>query len=155
MHCPLFGLGQDHYTEVKGCCLESSVAMLLFVCLFVLFFFFVFFKNLFGKATKKTPKLLSAGPLRRASNGNQGKVQVHNQLLPAWHPATIQGDVIKWKHFPCFWPVTRSFDVFFDLHLNKRLSKQSQGWWFETQSCSLRRHSNAVDQIPLISGFPT
>ena len=24
-------------------------------------------------------------------------------------------------------PVTRSFDVFFDLHLNKRLSKQSGG----------------------------
>ena len=32
-------------------------------------------------------------------------------------------------------PVTRA--VFFDLHLNKRLSKQSWGWWFETPSCSL------------------
>ena len=33
-------------------------------------------------------------------------------------------------------PVTRSFDVFwfFDLRLNKRLSKQSRGWWFETLS---------------------
>ena len=29
-------------------------------------------------------------------------------------------------------PVTRGFDVFFDLRLNKRLSKQSWGWWFET-----------------------
>ena len=29
-------------------------------------------------------------------------------------------------------PVTRNFDVFFDLHLNKRLSKQSWGWWIET-----------------------
>ena len=29
-------------------------------------------------------------------------------------------------------PVTRSFDAFFDLHLNKRLSKQSRGWWSET-----------------------
>ena len=27
-------------------------------------------------------------------------------------------------------PVTRSFDVFFDLRLNKCLSKQSWGWWF-------------------------
>ena len=26
--------------------------------------------------------------------------------------------------FPAQWPVTRSFDVFFDQHLNKRLSKQ-------------------------------
>ena len=34
-------------------------------------------------------------------------------------------------------PVTQSFDVFFDLCLNKWLSKQSWGWWFETPSCSL------------------
>ena len=27
-------------------------------------------------------------------------------------------------------PVTRSFDVFFDMRLNKQLSKQSWGWWF-------------------------
>ena len=39
-------------------------------------------------------------------------------------------------------PVTRSFDVFFHLRLNKRLNKQSWGWWFETLSCSLWRHSN-------------
>ena len=31
-------------------------------------------------------------------------------------------------------PVTRSFDVFFDLRLIKRLSKQSWGWRFETLS---------------------
>ena len=37
-------------------------------------------------------------------------------------------------------PVTRSFDVFFDLRLNKRLSKQSRSWWFETLSRSLWRH---------------
>ena len=34
--------------------------------------------------------------------------------------------------FPVQGPVTRSFDVFFDLHPNKRLSKQSIGLWFET-----------------------
>ena len=44
--------------------------------------------------------------------------------------------------FPAQMPVTRSFDVFFDLSLNKRLSKQSWGWWFETLSCSLWRHCN-------------
>ena len=38
--------------------------------------------------------------------------------------------------------VTRSFDVFFDLCLNKRLSKQWWGWWFETLSHPLWRHSN-------------
>ena len=45
--------------------------------------------------------------------------------------------------FPAQRPVTRSFDVFFDQHPNKRLSKQWWGWWFETPSCSLWRHCNA------------
>ena len=39
-------------------------------------------------------------------------------------------------------PVTRSFDVLFDLHRNKRLSKQSWDWWFETPSHPLWRHCN-------------
>ena len=39
-------------------------------------------------------------------------------------------------------PVTRNFDIFFDLRLNKRLSKQTWGWWFETPSQPLWRHSN-------------
>ena len=39
-------------------------------------------------------------------------------------------------------PVTRSFDVFFDLRLYKRLSRQSWGWWFATLSCPLWRHCN-------------
>ena len=29
-------------------------------------------------------------------------------------------------------PVTRNFDFFIDLRLNKRLSKQSRDWWFDT-----------------------
>ena len=41
-------------------------------------------------------------------------------------------------------PVTRSFDVFLNLRLNKRLSKQSWGWWFETLPHQLWRHSNAI-----------
>ena len=44
--------------------------------------------------------------------------------------------------FPAQRPVTRSFDVFFDLRLNKRLSKQLWGWWFEPTSRPLWRHSN-------------
>ena len=44
--------------------------------------------------------------------------------------------------FPAQRPVTRSFHVFFHLCLNKRLSKQSWGWWFETRSRSLWRHCN-------------
>ena len=36
--------------------------------------------------------------------------------------------------FPTQRPVTLSFDVFFDVRLNKRLSKQSWNWLFETPS---------------------
>ena len=73
-------------------------------------------------------------------------------------------EAIKWKHFLRYWPflrgiyrspvnslhkgpVTRSFDIFFDLCLNKWLSKQSWGWWFEMPSCSLWCHFN--DEIYL------
>ena len=44
--------------------------------------------------------------------------------------------------FPAQRPVTRIFDVFFDLCLNKRLSKQSWGWWFKTPPRPLWRHCN-------------
>ena len=73
-------------------------------------------------------------------------------------PLSEHDDFIKWKHFlvtgplcgeftgpgefPTQRPVTRSFDVFFDLRLNKRLSKQPWGWWFETLSWSLWRQCN-------------
>ena len=43
--------------------------------------------------------------------------------------------------FPAQKPVTRSFDVFFDLRLNKRLSKRSWDWWFQT----LRAHYDAIE----------
>ena len=42
--------------------------------------------------------------------------------------------------FPSQRPVARRFDVFFDLRSNKRLSKHSWGWWFETPSRPLWRH---------------
>ena len=43
-------------------------------------------------------------------------------------------------------PVTRSFDVFFDLRLNERLSKQSWGWWFETPLRPLWRHCHVSNE---------
>ena len=46
--------------------------------------------------------------------------------------------------FPWQRPVARSFDVFFDLCLSKRFSKQSWGWWFGTPSRPLWRHYNAI-----------
>ena len=46
--------------------------------------------------------------------------------------------------FPAKRPVTRSFDVFFDVRLNKRLSQQSWGWWFEAPSRRLWHHCNEL-----------
>ena len=46
--------------------------------------------------------------------------------------------------FPSQRSVTRSLDVFFHMHLNKRLNKQSWSWWFETPSPSLWRHCNEI-----------
>ena len=54
--------------------------------------------------------------------------------------------------FPAQRPVTRSFDLFFDLRPNKRLSKQSWGWWFETPSCPLWRHRNAISILLMVTG---
>ena len=44
---------------------------------------------------------------------------------------SLGGEFVVTGEFPSQKPVTRSFDVFFDLHLNKRLRKQSRRRWFE------------------------
>ena len=67
-----------------------------------------------------------------SSNGNISRVTCH-----------LCGEFTVTGEFPTKRPVTRSFDVFFDLCLNKRLSKQSWGWWIETPSRPLWRHCNA------------
>ena len=46
-------------------------------------------------------------------------------------------------------PVTRSFDVFFDLYLNQQLSKQWKRWWFETPPGPLWRHRNGIQSLRL------
>ena len=46
-------------------------------------------------------------------------------------------------------PVTWRVDIFFDLHLSKRLSKQSGVWWFDTPSQQLWRHYNVSMFISL------
>ena len=79
-------------------------------------------------------------------------------------------DVIKWKHFPRYWPFGRGIHrspvnslhksqwrgalmFFFYLRLNKRLSKQSLGWWCETPSCSLWRHYNVTEHRRIRMGW--
>ena len=69
--------------------------------------------------------------LMTLSNGNIFRV-----TGPLWEKSPVNGE------FPTKRPVTRSFDDFFDLRLNKRLSKQWWGWWYETPSRPLWRHYN-------------
>ena len=66
-----------------------------------------------------------------SSNGN---------ILRATRP--LCGNSPVTGEFPSQRPVRQSSDVFFDLRLNKWLSKQSRHWWFEMPSCSLWRHCN-------------
>ena len=54
--------------------------------------------------------------------------------------------------FPAQRPLTRSFGVFFDLRLNKQLSKQSWGWWFQMPSRSFWRHCNVSVQFNFMNG---
>ena len=49
--------------------------------------------------------------------------------------------------FPAQRPMTGSFDAFFHLRLNKRLSKQSWGRWLETSLRSLWRHCNGLYKL--------
>ena len=82
-------------------------------------------------------------------------------LRPYGVARSYHNDVIEWKHFPRYSPfvqgihrspvnsphkrpVTRSFDVSLICALNKRLSKQSWGWWFETPSRSFWRRCNVL-----------
>ena len=73
-----------------------------------------------------------------SSNGNIFRVTGH-----------LCGEFTGPGEFPTQRPVTRSFDIFFDLCPNKRLSKHWWGWWFETQSCPLWRHRN---DMPIVDG---
>ena len=66
-----------------------------------------------------------------SSNGNIFRVTGHlcgEFTGPQWIPHTKASDA----ELLCY----------FDLHPNKRLSKQLWGWWFETQSRPLWRHRN-------------
>ena len=58
--------------------------------------------------------------------------------------ALCAGNSAVTGEFPSQRPVTRSFDVFFDLRWNKRLSKQSRRRGFETPSHSLWCHCNEI-----------
>ena len=91
----------------------------------------------------------------------------YSSWLLHWYCGNHHDDVIKWKHFPRYWPFVRGIHrspvnsphkgqwrgalmFCFHLRLNKRLSRQSWGWWFETPSHPLWRHCNDMVGFPSI-----
>ena len=73
-------------------------------------------------------------------------MEIFSALLPI-----CAGNSLVPGEFPAQRPVTRGFDVFFDLRLNNRLSKQSWGLWFETLSRPLWRHCNRITAVPILN----
>ena len=69
--------------------------------------------------------------------------------------ALCVGNSLVTGEFPAQRPVMWSFDISFDLRLNKRLSKQSWDWWSETPSPPFWRHCHANDRwwIPMDFSF--
>ena len=56
------------------------------------------------------------------------------------------GNSLVTSEFPTNRPVTWSFHIFFDLLLNKWLSKQWWGWWFEMPSHPLWRYCEEYNE---------
>ena len=76
-----------------------------------------------------------------ASNGNNFRVTgplCREFTGHRWIPLTKASDVELW--------------CFFDVRLNKRLNKQSWGWWFEMPPRSLWRHHNVAYFSPAGQG---
>ena len=80
------------------------------------------------------PANLKPGFMITSWNGNIFRVTGHlcgEFTGPRWIPHTKASDAELWS--------------LFDLRLNKRLNKQSWGWWFETLSRPLWRHRNVLN----------
>ena len=91
--------------------------------------------------------------------GDESYLSWHTLWCPWWRHqmktfsallALCAGNSPVTGEFPSQRPVTRSFDVLIDLHLNKHLSKQSWCWWFETPLCPLWRHCSAMLAIEVL-----
>ena len=105
--------------------------------------------------------------LRRTPSGRRHvkRSLVQSKLVQFMHTledfSDAHADVIKWKHFPRYWPFVRGIHrspvnsphkgqwrgvliFYFDLSLNKRFSKQKWGWLFKTPSRPLWRHCDAI-----------
>ena len=102
------------------------------------------FDSLFRITSKETPRVCVMWSWQQCNTWWRHQMEPFSPLL-----VICAGNSPVPGEFPEQSPVTRTFDVFFDLPLNKPLSKQSWGWWFETLSPPLWRHCNDLLRAPV------
>ena len=137
--------------------------------------FDVFFDlRLNKRLSKQSRRCRNEAPLRsfwrHCNEGCYYHRQDHTVAWASWHLKIIDNSTVSSKacHFnikqitkaPHYWSMIREttddrrrFDVFLDLRLNQRLTKQRWGWWFETLSRPLWRHCNVKSACQLWSVF--
>ena len=100
------------------------------------------------------------GPLWGKSTGHWWMPPTKASDVELWHDqmetfsallALCVGNSPVTGEFPSQRPVTQSFDVFFDLSLNKQLSKQSRCWWFEMPLHWLWHHCYDKDRCRVMT----
>ena len=110
---------------------------------------YIFIRYIKGRVLSNySPKLL-CHLLNTWNHDDVIKMEAFSALM-----AICAGNSPTSGEFPTQRPVTRSFDVFFYLCLNKRVRKQSWGWWFAALSRPLWRHCN-VKEIFSVRWFQT
>ena len=104
-----------------------------------------------------TPRIVLKSPSSRDANRMIRNLRWQHLMMTSSNIFRVTGHLCAGNsratgEFPAQRSVTRRFEVFFDLRLNKRFSKQSWGWWFETHSRPLWRHCNVA--VKYINGHP-
>ena len=93
--------------------------------------------RLFRRSSEKTSKLRVTG---LCAGNSPGTGEFSAQMA-----SNAENVSIWWRH--------HGRGISINLRLNKRLSKQSWGWWFETPSRSLWRHSNDIGRCKISTKF--
>ena len=125
-----------------------------------------------------TPLLRCVGLICRRKwirNLSQGKATLYSPPPPPPPPSLptkrSHDDIIKWKHFPLYWPFVRGIHrhrcfpltnasdaefwfFFFDPRLNKQFNKQSRSCWFETPPRPIWCYCNVPYSYPSLKNIP-
>ena len=152
--CPGYHQGKHHHwsfvREIRGFPSRIMERIPILLCTsFAVFTLSLFFPAGFATTTPEpTTVPATSGPASTVSPTCESidpstwwrhQIETFSALL-----ALCAGNSPVTSEFPAQRPVTLSYDVFFDLRVNKRLSKQSWGWWSETPSPPLWLQCNAA-----------